>query len=613
VITTFPNMLFETWTLTLVHSLWQGLLIFLLVKIILKFVPLAKSSIRYVTVVTAFTGFLLVNIFTFYLILPEKNDTSVYPLTFGLTKTLSGINIDGNEFASVLETSLLDHSSVIMTLWLLGAGIFMSRLTGSWWYIQFLTNTGATVSGLWNDRVSVLTSQLGVTKMVRLIESTRIDTPFVAGVLRPVIFIPVGLTTGLSPQQLEAIFVHEIIHIKRNDYLVNLFQSVIESMYFFNPFVWMISNIIKTEREHCCDDAVVNFGADKRSYVIALASLEENRLYKNGLALSASANKNQLFNRIKRLMEGSTKNYSLREKLVPVLLLLVGFICASWFSIQRGYQPEMDRNMTVVTVADTVIKKKVKNEKVTKVKTTKTDKGKTSKAKETEITYEYINEDNDFMPVPAMPEFEMPLPPDLDLKIIIPHIAELEDVQIPPMPMPFANNYPEEFLEKFKDHFGDFYEKNQVEIDKMMEEIEQETFVHVNPKIMEANSQIQAALAMQHEKMSKVHKAEVRIHEEQTRKFEQKMKLWEDKNKGKIAKMEAKVQQFEKDLDEFNNELRKELIRDGYLDENEAIERLKFVDDVLKEVNGKDIKETDQKKYQELYQNSFPKMKETED
>jgi bla regulator protein blaR1 len=607
-------MLFETWTLTLVHSLWQGLLIFLLVKIILKFLPVAKSSIRYLTVVTAFTAFFLINIFTFYLILPEKNETVAYPLTFGLTKTLGGINIGGREWTSTLQTTLVDHTSLILTLWLLGSGIFMLRLTGSWWYIQYLTNTGATVSGIWNERVRILTGQLGVTKMIRLIESTRIDTPFVAGVLKPVIFIPVGLTTGLTPEQLEAIFIHEIIHIKRNDYLVNLFQSITESLYFFNPFVWMISNIIKTEREHCCDDAVVKFGADKKAYVLALATLEETRYYKNGLALSASGNKNQLFNRIKRLMEGSTKNYSLREKLVPVLLLAVGFICASWFSIQRGYQPEVDTNMAVISAADTVIKKKIKKEKVTKVKTTKTDKDKASKAKETEITYEDMNEDNDFTPFPPMPEFEIQSPPDLDLNIIIPHIAELEDLQIPPIPvMPFANNYQEEFLEKFKDRFGDFYEKNQAEIDKIMQEVQQETFINVNPKLMEANSQIQAALAMQHEKISKLHEAQVMIHEEQARKIEQKMKLWEEINKDKIARMEAKMQKFEKDLDVFNSALRKELIRDGYLDENEEIDRLKFSDDVLKEVNGKDIKESDQKKYHELYKNNFPKMKENEE
>ena len=111
-------------------------------------------------------------------------------------------------------------------------------------------------------------------------------------------------------------------------------QSFMEAIYFFNPFVWMISGIIRQEREHCCDDAVVKFYGNPLAYVRALATLEETRFSKSGLALSFAQDKNQLLNRIKRIMEKSVTTYSGRERIIPVALLIIGLICASWLTIQ---------------------------------------------------------------------------------------------------------------------------------------------------------------------------------------------------------------------------------------------------------------------------------------
>src|SRR5690606_8513761 len=103
----------------------------------------------------------------------------------------------------------------------------------------------------------------------------------------------------------------------RHDYIINLFQSLLETIFFFNPFVWMISSAIRREREFCCDDEVVRRNGSPLTYAKALAQLEEIRHSKPVFALSLAENKNQLLNRIKRIMEKSAKNYSGRERIIP--------------------------------------------------------------------------------------------------------------------------------------------------------------------------------------------------------------------------------------------------------------------------------------------------------
>ena len=117
---------------------------------------------------------------------------------------------------------------------------------------------------------------------------------------------------------------------------------------------------MKREREHCCDDAVVQLHGSANEYAQALATLEELRLSKVGLALSLAENKNQLLNRIKRLMEKSVKNYSSRERIIPALLLVIGLICASWISTHTSKTELSSINPDRLIVASDTIKKNKK-------------------------------------------------------------------------------------------------------------------------------------------------------------------------------------------------------------------------------------------------------------
>ena len=103
-------------------------------------------------------------------------------------------------------------------------------------------------------------------------------------ILKPVILLPVGLATSLPIDQVEAILAHEMAHIRRNDYLINLLKSLIEVVFFYHPVIWWISSTLETEREHCCDDITIRICGNEKSLQKALLNLQQFGQYQTALA-----------------------------------------------------------------------------------------------------------------------------------------------------------------------------------------------------------------------------------------------------------------------------------------------------------------------------------------
>ena len=152
----------------------------------------------------------------------------------------------------------------------------------------------------WQQRLNLLARRLHLSRPVTLLESCLARVPVVIGYIRPVILMPVGLLTGMPAGQLESILLHELAHIRRYDYLVNLLQTSVEGLLFYHPAVWWISGVIRTEREHCCDDLAVSLSGDAREYATALATLEQCRWDAAETALAATGG--NIVKRIRRLL-----------------------------------------------------------------------------------------------------------------------------------------------------------------------------------------------------------------------------------------------------------------------------------------------------------------------
>jgi len=164
----------------------------------------------------------------------------------------------------------------IVAAWAMGALALSVRNLGGWVAAERLKHVATAPVG---DDVTAMLARLagllGIDKGVRVIESLLVRVPTVVGWLRPVILLPAGVVTGLSPVQLEGLLLHELAHIRRHDYLINLLQALAETLGFFHPCVWLISRRIRIERENCCDDLAVGAGSERLTYAESLVQVAE--------------------------------------------------------------------------------------------------------------------------------------------------------------------------------------------------------------------------------------------------------------------------------------------------------------------------------------------------
>ncbi len=176
-----------------------------------------------------------------------------------------------------------------------------------------------------------------MTRPVTLLESCLAEVPVVIGHLRPVILIPVGLLNGLPVGQIEAILLHELAHIRRADYLVNLMQTLMEGLLFYHPAAWWISSVIRAERENCCDDLVVATSGDAHEYATALAALAENRVNMREAAMAATGG--NLVKRIRRLLAQPEGPRAMVAPMLSAGILIVTctVALAAWESPQQKF------------------------------------------------------------------------------------------------------------------------------------------------------------------------------------------------------------------------------------------------------------------------------------
>jgi beta-lactamase regulating signal transducer with metallopeptidase domain/HEAT repeat protein len=214
----------------------------------------------------------------------------------------------------------------IVALWLTGVLALSLRLFGGWLRVRRLTRAGTRVAAqALQDSLEQLVARMRVSRPVRLLESTIIHVPAVVGWLRPVVLMPVSLNTGLTPQQLQVLLAHELAHVRRNDYAVNLLQAVVETFLFYHPVVWWVSRRIREERENCCDDIAVMVCGDPRAYAGTLVELEQLR--SADLELAAAATGGSLFKRVRRLLTPPTTHSESEPRWIAAMLVL-GLIVA---------------------------------------------------------------------------------------------------------------------------------------------------------------------------------------------------------------------------------------------------------------------------------------------
>jgi GWxTD domain-containing protein len=314
----------------LLHFLWEGAAIALLLAVALQLSRRSSARLRYGLACFAMLAMLASFSATFLIAAFSSADAQPVQATSGAQGAHRAppapLRFDRRAFQT------RQGLPWIMPLWCLGVAVLAMRSAIGAAAARRLRRTGVLLASEdWQRRLGVLAEQVGVSKTVAMLESCLAEAPVVLGWLRPVILIPAGLLTGFPPEQMEAILIHELAHIRRHDYLINLLQAAVEDLLFYHPAVWWVSSRIRVERENCCDDLVRERGG-ARVLAAALLALEQSRWGVQEFALSAKGG--HLMHRIKRLLEGQEGP---RLGLAPVVL--AGMLLAAVAATVAATQP----------------------------------------------------------------------------------------------------------------------------------------------------------------------------------------------------------------------------------------------------------------------------------
>ncbi|MCX6213658.1 M56 family metallopeptidase [Spirosoma sp.] len=334
---------------TLLHAVWQGFSLVLPVAIVLHLLRHRSSVLRYRVGTLTLLGQLIVSAATFAWYYQPLADR-VSPKS--MTTAMQTLPIRWQAMAQTLpwhqqvQLFLENHLSQFVLIYLIGVALFGVRLTGGWLYLQRLTKTATEpASTVWLQLTDRLRSTLAISGLVQVRESARIGVPMVVGVLKPVLLLPVSMVTNLTTREIEAILAHELAHIKRHDYAVNLLQSVVEVLYFFHPALWWLSARVREEREHCCDDlAVQACGGDGRILAQALAHVEELRLLQLNaaptLAMAFAGKRQHLLHRVRRMLGVPTRPFVSNGSLAGLTLATLLLMSVSVYAVQQQEKPK---------------------------------------------------------------------------------------------------------------------------------------------------------------------------------------------------------------------------------------------------------------------------------
>lgn len=327
---------------TILHSMWQAFFIYACLRIVLKLWPQAGARIKYNLSLLSLSGIFTWFLATLYMHVQRLQEAREAVQHFSGTLTLQ----EPVHFTAVYPSQdpliwLLPNLELcfpfLVTLYITGmAGMIVKLLSDLFQLRKIRTTRIEPMGEAWDKHLDKLAARLQIPRKVKLLISRHVQVPVMLGFIKPLILLPVAMVNNLTEAQLEAVLLHELAHIKRNDYLLNIFQSIVETILFFNPFVWLISKIIRMEREHCCDDLVIASTVQPLQYAHALVALEEYRLTANRLTMAAADSKQHLFHRIKRIMEMKTKHLNYSQKFLAVLIIATGLISIAWLNPAKG-------------------------------------------------------------------------------------------------------------------------------------------------------------------------------------------------------------------------------------------------------------------------------------
>lgn len=327
---TLVDKLFPTITWTLVHSLWQGLILTVLAGLVLLLTRRSTAALRYAVLCTLFFLFLGGVCLTF---LVEWNQEMEPARKYTVAEQAASFSIFFiDHWWTGAAFFLNQNAHGIVLAWILVLLFQSGRMAREMVYIRKLRNRRTRAAGqFWKAKVKALAEELGIRKTVSLVESAVVEVPIVIGHFKPLVMVPLGMLNQLSPGEMEAVLLHELAHIRRQDYLVNYLQRIAETLFFFNPGMLWVSSLLRAEREACCDEMAIACTRNKRQFVQALIRCKEHALQTPGFSLGLFGNRNLLLQRLNRIVSNRNQTLSSFEaSFFGVSILVLTLILSGW-------------------------------------------------------------------------------------------------------------------------------------------------------------------------------------------------------------------------------------------------------------------------------------------
>ncbi|MGC4034320.1 MAG: M56 family metallopeptidase [Chitinophagaceae bacterium] len=296
------------------NSVWQMAFLWIIYNVALS-VPrsLRASQKSAIAVTMLFAGFAWF-LFTFVSLYLSRDNNAAFVSLKGLSESTN------NSLNNFLDTTLTYASAIYIFLLIVPA----IRFVRNYRHVQTLRkNNLSKISIEWRMFTRRIAEQIGIKKPVHIWISDLVTSPVTIGYLKPIILVPMAAINNLTAQQMEAVLLHELAHIKRYDYFINLIVTFIQSVLYFNPFVKAFAKAIEAERERSCDEMVLQFQYDPHNYASALLTLEKNNLTPQEMAIAASG-KNDLLSRIENILKIDSAPLFTFNKLAG---LFAGLLC----------------------------------------------------------------------------------------------------------------------------------------------------------------------------------------------------------------------------------------------------------------------------------------------
>ncbi|MEK6644300.1 MAG: M56 family metallopeptidase [Planctomycetota bacterium] len=358
IISDSPRLTALGWTL--LHFVWQGALIAATAALILRLLHRRQASTRYVLACAMMALMTAAPVATYFVLFSSDKPFAVRQIAppiraDGRVIRLTDFPVEWDDeenktpppsrWSDGLVRTL--HASVpfVVAFWMAGIGLLTVRLAGGWVVaLSIARRATAPVTEKLLACAEELQRSLGDARRATVRVTSKADIPCVVGWLRPVIVFPEAIL-GMPPQYLSALLAHELAHIHRHDYLINLLQSVVETLLFFHPAIWWLSSRIRNERENCCDDLAARLCGNTLCYARALAELELIRHTPARLALSAADG--SLLHRIRRLVGVSEIATSRATAPCVGIVILLVIAVTSWARAEIVLKPTQAQSQTL--------------------------------------------------------------------------------------------------------------------------------------------------------------------------------------------------------------------------------------------------------------------------